>query len=101
MGQVHFASFLIVPPLIRPILITVIVFQTLGTWNDFLWPNLLLSSNEKRTVVLQVFNTMGQFSTDWPQFMTVTVLSLIPVFIFFVFCQRWIVAGLVAESVKG
>ncbi|MFL0564472.1 carbohydrate ABC transporter permease [Microbacterium sp. 179-I 1D1 NHS] len=91
----------IVLPLIRPILTTVIVFQTLGTWNDFVWPNLLLSSNEKRTIVLQVYNAMGQFTTDWPQFMTVTVIALVPVFIFYLFCQRWIVAGLVAGSVKG
>lgn len=93
--------FAIILPLIRPILITVIVFQTLGTWNDFVWPNLLLSSNDKRTVVLQVYNAMGQFTTDWPQFMTVTVVALVPVFIFFLFCQKWIVAGLVAGSVKG
>lgn len=91
----------VVLPLIRPILITVIVFQTLGTWNDFVWPNLLLSSSEKRTVVLQVYNAVGQFTTDWPQFMTVTVIALLPVFVFFLFCQRWIVAGLVAGSVKG
>ena len=91
----------IVLPLIKPILITVIVFQTLGTWNDFVWPNLLLSSAEKRTVVLQVFNAMGQFTTNWPLFMTITVVVLIPVFVFFLFCQRWIVAGLVAGSVKG
>ncbi|MFJ2544771.1 carbohydrate ABC transporter permease [Microbacterium sp. NPDC087589] len=91
----------IVLPLIRPILTTVIVFQTLATWNDFVWPNLLLSSSDRRTVVLQVYNAMGQFTTDWPQFMTVTVVALIPVFIFYVVCQRWIVAGLVAGSVKG
>ncbi len=91
----------IVLPLIRPILVTVIVFQSLWTWNDFVWPNILLSSNEKRTVVLQVYNAMGQFTTNWPQFMTITVVALIPVFIFFLLCQRWIVAGLVAGSVKG
>lgn len=92
--------FSIVLPLIRPILTTVVVFQTLGTWNDFVWPNLLLQSNERRTVVLQVYNAVGQFRTDWPQFMTVTVVALIPVFIFFVLCQRWIVSGLTAGSVK-
>lgn len=91
----------IVLPLIRPILITVIVFQTLSTWNDFIWPNVLLSSTDNRTIILQVFNAVGQFTTNWPEFMTVTVIALIPVFIFFLFCQRWIVSGLVAGSVKG
>lgn len=91
----------IVLPLITPILTTVIVFQTLSTWNDFLWPNVLLSSTENRTIVLAVFNAVGQFTTNWPMFMAVTVIALVPVFIFFLFCQRWIVAGLVAGSVKG
>ena len=91
----------IVLPLIKPILITVIVFQTMGTWNDFMTPNIYISSIDKQTIILQVFNAMGQFTTNWPLFMTITTIALIPVFIFFVFCQKWIVAGLVAGSVKG
>ena len=91
----------IVMPLIRPILTTVVVFQTMGTWNDFMNANVFLSSSELRTIVLQVYNAVGQFSTDWPSFMTITVLALLPVFVFFIFCQKWIVSGLVAGSVKG
>lgn len=91
----------IVMPLIRPILTTVVVFQTMGTWNDFMNANVFLSSSNLRTIVLQVYNAVGQFSTDWPSFMTITVLSLLPVFVFFIFCQKWIVSGLVAGSVKG
>ena len=91
----------IVLPLIKPILITVIVFQTMGTWNDFMTPNIYISSIDKQTIILQVFNAMGQFTTNWPLFMTITTIALIPVFIFFVFCQKWIVAGLAAGSVKG
>ncbi|AOZ73535.1 ABC transporter permease [Boudabousia tangfeifanii] len=91
----------IVLPLIRPILTTVVVFQTLATWNDFLWPNILLVSNDKRTIVLQVFNAISEFTTDWPLFMTITVIALVPVMVFFVFTQRWIVAGLISGSVKG
>ncbi|WP_428888434.1 carbohydrate ABC transporter permease [Bifidobacterium dentium] len=91
----------IVMPLIKPILTTVIVFQTMGTWNDFMNANVFISSSELRTIVLQVYNAVGQFSTDWPSFMTITVLALLPVFIFFIFCQKWIVSGLVAGSAKG
>ncbi|MCI1978450.1 MAG: carbohydrate ABC transporter permease [Bifidobacteriaceae bacterium] len=88
-------------PLIRPILTTVIVFQTLATWNDFLTPSVFISSEEKRTVVLQVYNAVTAFSTNWPLFMAIAVVALIPVVIFFLFCQRWIVSGLVAGAVKG
>lgn len=94
-------SWRIVLPLIRPILITVVVFQTMWVWNDFLTPNVFISSTQKRTLVLQVYNAVGQFATDWPAFMTLTVIVLVPVFIFFIFCQKWIVSGLAAGSVKG
>lgn len=91
----------IVLPLIRPIIVSVVVFQTMGTWNDFLLPSVFLSSTDKQTVVLQVYNAVQQFTTNWPLFMATTVLALIPVFIFFCFCQKWIVSGLLAGSVKG
>lgn len=91
----------IVLPLTRPILTTVIVFQTLGIWNDFLMPNIYLSSTELQTVPLQVFTAVSQFSTNYPLFMAITVIALLPVLIFFVLAQRWIVSGLLAGSVKG
>ncbi|MCT6810065.1 MAG: carbohydrate ABC transporter permease [Bifidobacterium sp.] len=91
----------IVLPLIRPILTTVVVFQTMSTWNDFMTANVFISSSNLRTIVLQVYNAVGQFTTDWPSFMTITVLALIPVFIFVILCQKWIVSGLVAGAVKG
>jgi len=91
----------IVLPLIRPILITVGVFQTMWVWNDFILPNVLISSQDKETLVLQVYTAVGQFTTNWPAFMTLTVIVLIPMVIFFVAMQRHIVNGLVQGSVKG
>jgi raffinose/stachyose/melibiose transport system permease protein len=91
----------IVLPLIRPILVTVGVFQTMWVWNDFITPNVFVSSPEKRTIVLQVYSAVGEFTTDWPAFMTVSVLALIPMVIFFVFTQRHIVSGLLAGGIKG
>lgn len=91
----------IVLPLTRPILTTVIVFQTLSIWNDFLLPNIYLSSPDKQTVPLQVYRAVSQFSTNYPLFMAITVLALLPVLIFFIFAQRWIVSGLLAGAVKG
>ncbi|WP_313554377.1 carbohydrate ABC transporter permease [Miniimonas arenae] len=88
-------------PLIKPILVTVGVFQTMWVWNDFLIPTVFISSPDKRTVVLQVYNAVSEFTTDWPMFMTVSVVALIPMVIFFVFTQRHIVSGLLAGSVKG
>lgn len=91
----------IVLPLIRPILATVIVFQTLAVWNDFLRPSVFIADEAKRTVVLQVYNAVSSFTTNWPLFMAITCIALAPVVVFFMFCQRWIVSGLVAGAVKG
>ena len=55
---------------------------------------------EKSTLVLQVYKSVGEFTTDWPSFMTLSVLALLPM-VFFVFTQRHIVSGLLAGGVKG
>jgi len=91
----------IVLPLIRPILITVGVFQTMWVWNDFIYPNVFISSPQHETLILQVYTAVGQFLTNWPAFMTLTVIVLIPMVIFFVFMQRHIVSGLMQGSIKG
>jgi raffinose/stachyose/melibiose transport system permease protein len=91
----------IVLPLIRPILLTVGVFQTMWVWNDFILPNVFISSAGKRTAVLQVYTAVGEFTTDWPAFMTLSVIVLIPMVVFFVFTQRHIVSGLLSGSIKG
>jgi raffinose/stachyose/melibiose transport system permease protein len=91
----------IVLPLIRPILITVSVFQTMWVWNDFIIPNVFISSPAKQTLVLQAYAAVGQFTTDWPVFMTLTVILLVPVVVFFLLMQRHIVDGLMQGSIKG
>ena len=87
-------------PLIRPILVTVGVFQTMWVWNDFITPNVFISSPEKQTLVLQVYTAIGQFTTDWPAFITLSVMVLTPTVIFFILMQRHIVSGLVKGSIK-
>lgn len=91
----------LVLPLIRPILVTVGVFQTMWVWNDFITPNVFISTPSKQTLVLQVYSAVGQFTTNWPAFMTLSVIVLLPMLIFFVFMQRHIVSGLVQGSIKG
>ena len=91
----------IVLPLIRPILTTVGVFQTMWVWNDFITPTVFLSSASNKTLVLQVYSAVGQFAINWPAFMTLTVIVLFPVVVFFVAMQKHIVNGLVSGSIKG
>jgi raffinose/stachyose/melibiose transport system permease protein len=91
----------IVLPLIRPVLVTVGIFQTIWVWNDFLAPSVFIMSPQNYTLVLQVYQAVGQYTTNWPAFMTLTVLSLVPITIFFLWMQRHIVGGLAAGAVKG
>jgi raffinose/stachyose/melibiose transport system permease protein len=91
----------VVLPLIRPILVTVGVFQTMWVWNDFVFPTVFISSPRNQTIVQQIYASVGEFATNWPAFMTLSVIALVPMVIFFVFAQRHIVSGLLAGSTKG
>lgn len=91
----------VVLPLIRPILATVAVFQTMWVWNDFFTPNVYLSDPAKSTIVLEVYTSVGQFQVDWPAFLTLSVMALVPMVVFFFAAQRHIMSGLLSGAVKG
>lgn len=91
----------IVLPLIVPILATSSVYMAIQIWNDFLAPNLFINSQSKLTLVLQIYKAKGEFNVEWPLFMTMATLTLIPILIFYVFMQKYIIRGLVAGAIKG
>ncbi|MBW7454866.1 carbohydrate ABC transporter permease [Paenibacillus sepulcri] len=91
----------IILPLLKPITVTSIIFQTMWIWNDFLAPMLFLGSRSNSTLVLEIYKAKGEFSVNWPLFMTMTVITLIPIFIFFILMQKQIVKGIVGGAVKG
>lgn len=91
----------IILPLLKPITVTCIIFQTMWIWNDFLAPMLFLNSRSKATLVLEIYKAKGEYSVNWPMFMTLTVITLVPIFIFFILMQQQIVKGIVGGAVKG
>ncbi|NRF95127.1 carbohydrate ABC transporter permease [Paenibacillus frigoriresistens] len=91
----------IILPLLKPITITAVIFQTMWIWNDFLTPMLFLNSRSKGTLVLEIYRARGQFSVDWTLFLTLTVLVLLPILIFFIIMQKHIVKGMVGGALKG
>ncbi|MCZ8518205.1 MULTISPECIES: carbohydrate ABC transporter permease [Paenibacillus] len=91
----------IILPLLQPITMTSIIYQTMWIWNDFLAPMLFLNSQDKATLVLQVYKAKGEFSVNWPLFMTLTVIVLVPIFVFFLMMQKHIVKGIVGGAIKG
>lgn len=93
--------FRIVFPLMKPITSTSVIFNTMWIWNDFIAPNIFLNTRSKGTIVLEIFRAKGQFSVDWPRFMTMSVVSILPILVFYLFMQKHIIKGLTAGAVKG
>jgi raffinose/stachyose/melibiose transport system permease protein len=93
--------FLIVFPLLRPIYITVAILNTMWIWNDYLLPYLVIGSNY-RTIPIAVQYLLGGYgSIDMGAMMAMLVLAIIPIVIFYLALQRYIIEGVVAGAVKG
>jgi putative chitobiose transport system permease protein len=88
-------------PLITPTLATLAVFTFMATWGEFLWPSILLSQPEHFTLPVGLVQLQGAFSANWRLIAAGTILSTIPVLVFFLVLQRYFVAGTLAGSVKG
>jgi multiple sugar transport system permease protein len=90
-------------PLATPALSAVAILQFQGSWNAYFWPLILLRDKDYFTVPLALgfFRTAGGFSTNYPPLMAVVVLATLPVFLLYVFFQRYFVEGIAASGVKG
>lgn len=93
--------FSVVLPMLTPISITVAILNTMWIWNDYLLPNLIIGS-EYRTIPVAVQYLRGGYgSIDMGYMMAVITMALIPIIIFYFFCQKYIIRGVTAGSVKG
>ncbi|GKX31583.1 sugar ABC transporter permease [Vallitalea longa] len=88
-------------PLLKPVIATVIILNSLNIWNDFLTPLLFLQSREKDVILQEVYRNIGQFSIDWTSFFPMMVLGVAPLVIFYVFMQKYIIKGIASGAVKG
>lgn len=93
--------FVIVLPLLKPVISTVVIIVTLNVWNEFMTPLLFLQSREKDVILQEVSRNIGQFSTDWTALFPMLMLGVAPLMIFYVFMQKYIIAGVAAGAVKG
>lgn len=93
--------FLIVFPILKPTAITVAILNAMWVWNDYLLPSLVIG-NKYRTIPIAVQYLQGGYgSRDMGALMAMLVLSIVPIIVFYLTCQRHIIAGVVAGSVKG
>ena len=93
--------FRVIFPVLRSVIITVIVVQSVFVWNDFASPLYFLPGDENATVQLTLFNFQSQFTTQYNLLFTDILLVTIPPLIMFLFFNRQIVAGMTSGSVKG
>ena len=91
----------IVLPVITPILATLAIWTFLSTWNDFMWPLIVLSDERRFTLPVALANLVGEHVQDTELMMAGAVLTVMPVLVVFLFLQRYYMAGLMVGSVKG
>ena len=95
------AFFTVVFPMLKPTAITVAILNTMWIWNDYLLPYLVLGSDKKTIPVAIQLAMQGAYgSTDYGGFMAMLVLAIVPIIIFYIFCQKYIIKGVVAGAVK-
>jgi multiple sugar transport system permease protein len=91
----------VVMPLARPILATLATFMFMSTWNDFMWPLIILSNQSHYTLPVALASLLGEHVLDVELMMAGAVITVLPVLIVFLVLQRYYIAGLMAGSVKG
>jgi len=91
----------VVLPVIVPILATLAIWTFLTTWNDFMWPLIVLSDQSKMTLPVALANLAGEHVQDTELMMAGSVVTVLPVLLVFLFLQRYYVQGIMAGSVKG
>jgi multiple sugar transport system permease protein len=88
-------------PVIRPILATLAIWTFLSTWNDFMWPLIILTDEARYTLPVALANLVGEHAQDTELMMAGSVLTVLPVLIVFLALQRYYIAGITQGSVKG
>ena len=91
----------IIFPMMKPMHATVAVLTALGTWNDVMTPLVIMSSSEDTTLPLAQLNFQTQFGTNYNLAFASYLLALIPILIFYIFCQKQIIGGIANGAVKG
>lgn len=90
----------LVLPLCRPILVTLAIVTFLGSWNDFMWPLIVLTDERRHTLPVALANLLGEHAQDTELMMAGSVLTTVPMVLLFLALQRYYIEGLVLGSLK-
>ncbi len=88
-------------PMVKPSLAVLAIFTFIGSWGEFLWPSIVLTKESMYTLPVGVNNLQGMFSSNWRFIAAGSILSTIPILIFFLCMQRYFISGENEGAVKG
>jgi len=92
---------LVILPLIKPVLATLAIFTFLQQWNSFIWPLIVISSSDMRTLPLALSVLNGQFGTKFAMVMAGAVVTTTPMLIVFLVFQKYFIKGIALTGIKG
>jgi multiple sugar transport system permease protein len=90
----------IILPLAKPALITLSIFTFMASWNDFLWPLIVMSKESMYTLPVALANLFGDHDVDTELMMAGSVITILPVLITFLFLQKYYIGGIMAGGIK-
>ena len=100
-GCTHGQTFFkIVMPLLKPVISTMVILNSMAFWNDFLLPSLVLTDKKLLTLPLSTYSFYGTYSADYGTIMAGLLLCVIPILILYIVLQKQIIGGVVAGAVK-
>jgi len=91
----------IIMPLSKPALATLTIFVFLHSWNDFMWPLVVIDDMAKKTLPIGLASFSDQYGTEWTLLMAASLIAMVPVLIIFLLGQRYFVRGIVLSGIKG
>ena len=91
----------VVLPMVKPTLAVLAVFTFIGSWGEFLWPSIMLTKDSMYTLPVGINNLQGMFSANWRFIAAGSIISTIPIIIFFLAMQRYFISGENDGAVKG
>ena len=101
-GAGHWQVFTrIVLPMSKPAIATLVVFAFMAAWNSFLWPLVVINSEQLMTLPLGLSQLHGRFATEWNLVMAGSTISVIPIVALYLFTQRYVIQGVALSGLKG
>ena len=91
----------IILPLIKPALAVIAILTFTWRWNDLIWPLIVVTSDKMKTVQLMIATFQGEYFIEWHYIMALCAISLVPMFLVFIFFQKYFVQGMTLSGLKG